>query len=97
MGIIYIEESLCTKKTCKGQLVVVLDGTIEGRKLQLMTPPSRCLLAGFFEVTVVKVVVVGGGWAGVTRKVEGVDNLFCGGENSFNLLTMQKLCQNKIY
>lgn len=34
------------KKVCKGHLCVVLDGKIEGRKLQLMTPPSRCLLAG---------------------------------------------------
>lgn len=34
------------KKVCKGNLVVVLDGKIDGRKLQLMTPPSRALLAG---------------------------------------------------
>lgn len=34
------------KRPCKGNLVVVLDGKMEGRKLQLMTPISRALLAG---------------------------------------------------
>lgn len=34
------------KLPCKGHLVVVLEGKMEGRKLQLMTPISRALLAG---------------------------------------------------
>lgn len=34
------------KKECEGNLNVVLDGKIDGRKLQLMTPISRALLAG---------------------------------------------------
>lgn len=34
------------KRPCQGNLVVVLDGKIEGRKLQLMTPISRAVLAG---------------------------------------------------
>lgn len=34
------------KRPCRGKLVVVLEGRIEGRKLQLMTPISRAVLAG---------------------------------------------------
>lgn len=34
------------KKACRGRLAVLLDGKMEGRKLQLMTPLSRALLAG---------------------------------------------------
>lgn len=34
------------KKPCLGRLVVQLDGRMEGRKLQLMTPISRAFLAG---------------------------------------------------
>lgn len=32
------------KSPCEGELVVVLDGKMEGRKLQLMSPISRALL-----------------------------------------------------
>jgi len=34
------------KRPCEGKLAVVLDGKIEGRKLQLIVPPSRAVLAG---------------------------------------------------
>ena len=34
------------KRTCEGKLAVVLDGKMEGRKLQLIVPPSRAVLAG---------------------------------------------------
>ena len=34
------------KKECEGELCVVLDGLVENRGIQLMTPPSRVLLAG---------------------------------------------------
>lgn len=33
------------KSPCEGELVVVLDGKMEGRKLSLMSPISRALLA----------------------------------------------------
>lgn len=34
------------KRPCEGQLAVVLDAKMEGRKLQLITPISRALLSG---------------------------------------------------
>jgi len=34
------------KRPCEGKLAVVLDGKMEGRKLQLIVPPSRAVLAG---------------------------------------------------
>lgn len=34
------------KRICEGKLVVILDGLMEGRKLQLIVPPSRAVLAG---------------------------------------------------
>lgn len=33
------------KRPCSGELVVILEGRIEGRKLQLMNPISRALLS----------------------------------------------------
>jgi hypothetical protein len=37
------KEFLCPKKIIKGKLVVILDGIINKRGLNLITPPSRAI------------------------------------------------------